>query len=1173
MVMHSYSFSCNFTLLLHALILLQADRKDVYSITMTIQKDNLAAEKVSRHFLVKRLVLGKTYEKNIIFSYYIAVFLFTMVLVTWLTALLVISGNVHPNPGPYSPSSTATYSSFNSSHESGLISKTDNLAHHLSFVHYNIQSIITKLDILSTELYDFDILAFSETWLGPSTLTEDINLESYLPPERKDRTGDNHGGVLIYVKDTIYYKRRLDLEPIGIECIWIEVQLRHKKVLFGLFYRPPNSDAEYFSSIEDSIFLAIDTGIKDVVITGDFNCNMFNPRTARKINSICEQLSLYQVINDPTHFTENSSSLIDIILTKDKDSVILSGVGEPFLQQEVRYHCPVFGILNFSKPKRKSYIRQVWFFDRGNYDLLRNEIALTDWTALESQNIDTFAQNITEHVISLSKAYIPNKSVTIRPSDPPWLTTNIRKHIRRRKRAYKKAKLSKSAHNWNTFKNLRNTVTNMIRNSKKAFMDNLANKLKSETLSAKDWWTTLKFFISPNTNSSIPTLEHDGIIYSDDTDKANLLNNFFRDQTLLNESNVILPRINKYVAEGVSFSSLMITPDEIELVLKSLPVGKAVGPDGINNRILREIAHEFSVPFCSLVNLSLQLGMVPDIWKVSNVCPIYKKDDPTLVSNYRPISLLNALDKVTERVIFKHLYNYLRDSNILTPLQSGFIPKDSTINQLTFLYDKFCQALDDGKEVRVVFCDISKAFDRVWHAGLLCKLEAVGVSGNLLLWFRSYLSNRRQRVVLPGVHSNWNYIKAGVPQGSILGPLLFLLYINDIVNDIGSHIRLFADDTSLYIVVENPDEAAELLNADLDKITTWAEQWLVTFNPPKTESMLISRKIVKPLHPPIFMSNQQISEVQFHKHLGIFLSNDCTWHKHIEYIKGKAWKRINVMRRLKFQLDRKSLEKIYLSFIRPILEYGNEIWANCTQYEKDELEQIQLEAARIATGATKLISINNLYSEIGWETLDERRNKQKLLMFYKLYYSLSPPYLSTLVPPLVGQTSRYNLRNANDLQTIDARTTLYFNSFLPSTVRDWNSLPPDIKNADTAVAFKSSLNKNNRFVPKHFYFGDRQLQILHTRLRTKCSSLNYDIFLRRLNDSPLCTCGDLENAEHFLLQCPFYQQQRLALVQSISQHCQISSDLLLYGDTSMPLDINRLIFEAVQKYIQDSKRF
>ena len=514
-----------------------------------------------------------------------------------------------------------------------------------------------------------------------------------------------------------------------------------------------------------------------------------------------------------------------------------------------------------------------------------------------------------------------------------------------------------------------------------------------------------------------------------------------------------------------------------------------------------------------------------------------------------------------------------RDNNILTPLQSGFIPKDSTINQLTFLYDKFCQALDNGKEVRVVFCDISKTFDRVWHAGLLCKLEAVGISGSLLSWFSSYLSNRKQRVTLPGVYSDWKHIKAGVPQGSILGPLLFLLYINDIVSDIGSHIRLFADDTSLYIVVENPDDAAELLNADLRKITTWAEQWLVTFNPPKTESMLISRKIIKPVHPPIFMSNQEITEVNFHKHLGIFFSNDCTWHKHIDYIKEKAWKRVNVMRRLKFHLDRKALEKIYTSFIRPILEYGNEIWANCTQYEKDELEQIQLEAARIATGATKLISIYNLYREIGWETLDARRNKQKLMLFYKMYYSLSPPYLSTLVPPLVGQSSRYNLRNANDLQTIDARTTQYFNSFLPSTVRDWNSLPPEVKISDTAIAFKSSLNKDNSIVPKHFYIGERRLQILHTRLRTKCSSLNYDIFLRRLNDSPLCRCGDLENAEHFLLKCPIYQQQRVTLTQIISQHCQISSHLLLYGDISLPLEINILVFEAVQKYIQDSKRF
>ena len=279
-------------------------------------------------------------------------------------------------------------------------------------------------------------------------------------------------------------------------------------------------------------------------------------------------------------------------------------------------------------------------------------------------------------------------------------------------------------------------------------------------------------------------------------------------------------------------------------------------------------------PICSLLNHSLRLGILPDIWKDALVCPIPKGGNAASVSNYRPISLLSCLEKVPERVIFKHLYNHFRDNNILSPLQSDFIPGDSTTNQLTSLYNTFCKALDSGKEVRVVFCDVSKAFDRVWHNGLLCKLRAAGISDSLLSWFSSYLSERRQRVILPGTQSDWNFIQAGVPQGSIIGPLLFLLYINDIVNDIGSNIRLFADDTSLFLVVDNPNTAAETLNADLGKITEWAKTWLVKFNPAKTESLLISRKVIQPVHPPLHMLNQQIKEVESHKHLGLYFSND-----------------------------------------------------------------------------------------------------------------------------------------------------------------------------------------------------------------------------------------------------------------------------------------------------------
>ena len=577
------------------------------------------------------------------------------------------------------------------------------------------------------------------------------------------------------------------------------------------------------------------------------------------------------------------------------------------MSQDLRYHCPVFGVLNFSKPRGKSYVRTTWSYDRGDYNLLKQKASLTDWESFYDTDINKHALGITNHITDIAKECIPNRVTRIRPCEPSWINSHIKYLIRRRKRAYRKAKRTDLHWHWHKFRQLRNKVTKLIRDSKTMCNERIANKLKSETLSSKDWWTTLKSVISPNSKCSVPPLQTNGMTVSDELEKANVLNDFFRDQTLVDDTNVDLPVIDQYVVHSY-FSSLQLTPSEVETVLKSLPIGKAAGPDGINNRILRKLAVELSVPFCSLFNQSLRTGNFPACWKVSHVCPLHKSGDRSVPSNYRPVSLLCTPEKSFERAVFKHFYNHLHNNNILTSLHSGFIPGDSTVNQLTYLYNTFCQALDSGKEVRVVFCDVSKAFDRVWHEGLLLKLEAAGITGNLLTWFRSYLTDRRQRVVLPGVQSNWNNIRAGVPQGSILGPLLFLLFINDIVVDIGSNIRLFADDTSLYMAVDNPDTAAELLNLDINKIMTWAKKWLVTFNPVKTESLLITRKLNRPIHPPLFMENQQITEIDSHKHLGIYLSSDCTWHKHIDFVKEKAWKRINIMRKLKFEIDRKSLE-------------------------------------------------------------------------------------------------------------------------------------------------------------------------------------------------------------------------------------------------------------------------
>jgi len=604
-----------------------------------------------------------------------------------------------------------------------------------------------------------------------------------------------------------------------------------------------------------------------------------------------------------------------------------------------------------------------------------------------------------------------------------------------------------------------------------------------------------------------------------------------------------------------------------------MKTGKASGPDQINSQVLKQIASEISGPLQNLFNFSISNGRVPRSWKEAIVCALHKKSDPQDVENYRPISLLSVLSKCLERILHKYIFNHLRAIEFITPSQSGFIPKDSTVNQLVSVYHSFCKALDEGKEVRAVFCDISKAFDRVWHEGLIHKLRLSGISGNLLSWLKDYLHERTQCVVISGCQSDPLPINAGVPQGSILGPLLFLIYINDIVRDIHCPIRLFADDTTLYIIVDNPVDAANHLNTDLAKIHSWADKWLVTFNPSKTESLVVSRKINRPIHPPLFFNDCQITEVSSHKHLGLTFSDTCSWHDHIESVKKKAWQRLNVMRTFKFTLDRKSLLSIYTTFIRPILEYADIVWDNINTQDEIELEKIQQEAARIISGGTRLASLQNLYNETALEPLKNRRTKHKLTQFYKMYNSLAPPYLCTLIPSSVGERSAYPLRNSNNIRSIQCKSQLFTRSFLPSTINLWNNLPESVRTAPSLSAFKANLSKDKKIIPQHFYDGERTSNILHARLRMHCSSLNEHLYSKNIVQSPYCQCGAIEDTYHFFFNCPIYTEKRVILFNNLSRFLPITLQLLLFGVKDGSYEVNSLIFKHVQSYIRDSHRF
>ena len=257
---------------------------------------------------------------------------------------------------------------------------------------------------------------------------------------------------------------------------------------------------------------------------------------------------------------------------------------------------------------------------------------------------------------------------------------------------------------------------------------------------------------------------------------------------------------------------------DVYKILSNLDTSKATGPDEIGNRILKEIASPISRPLCRLFNKCLSAGTFPDIWKTARVTVLHKKGDMDKCENYRPISILCCISKVFEKLIYNHVYCYLDRYNILTDRQSGFRPNDSTVKQLVSICHRIYSCLDDGDEILSIFLDFRKAFDKVWHRGLIWKLEQIGITGRLLLIFESYITNRQQYVSIDGSNSGSRTIHSGVPQGSVLGPLLFLIFINDICNDVSSAIQLYADDTSLFTTVKkgNMISAANQINQDLD---------------------------------------------------------------------------------------------------------------------------------------------------------------------------------------------------------------------------------------------------------------------------------------------------------------------------------------------------------------------
>ena len=887
----------------------------------------------------------------------------------------------------------------------------------IKMCHVNIQSLgageqgptsiaNVKLDQIRSVLqfrHEFDIIGLSETWLNPSVTDEDISLEEYTV-FRKDRP-QRGGGVCVYVKSSLPCKRRADLEMPNLEIIWVEISFMPKPILVGVTYRSPGMNrgeaSDYIQELQDCLITALNVGAESTFLMGDLNdrCTCWESRhehseLKQDLLETTTALGLHQLINEATYMTGNSANILDLIFTDCPGYVTTAGTLPPIGTSK---HAVVYCECTKAITRDKPYSKEIWKYEDADREGLNIAIGDLPFDEILPDDIDEATEIWTHLILMISREYIPCHTVKIHPRDKPWITHEIKKTMKTRDKFYRCYQRTKTKTHYEAYHRVKTEVNIKIIQAKKNNRDKLVARLETLHDSPKQYWSIAKQIYGNRVRSNTPTLIDGETQYSTADEKAKLLAKYFASQSQKPTlpDNYSLPET--VISDAPKLEHLHVSEEEVYAELRKLKTGKSPGPDGVSNELLKICSRSLTPSLTKLFNRALNASTFPQLWKQANVSPIHKKGSRQEKENYRPISLLSTVGKILERLIFNKIYAHCETNGLLTWRNSGYKKMDSTTNQLAYIVDKIYKKLDRRRDNCLVFLDQSKAFDRIHHESLKYKMEKLGISGQLLTLLANYLQNRQIRVILDGAKSSWCNISAGVPQGSILGPLLFLIYVNDLIDDLECDIHLYADDAVLMTDFGNDVQLCfEKINRDLYRLNSWAEKWFMSFNPTKTKYMVIS-SVDKP-HPDLSMNGVMLEQVHSYRQLGLIINDRMNWEDHISSAIIKANKKMGLMWRLNNDLPRYAVEAIYLSYIRPQLEYASIIYNNCTQEQSKRLEACQRRAAIACTRAYKRTSTTRLLKELGWPRLETRRTYFSQLLLFKIANNLTPPYLKMLLP-------------------------------------------------------------------------------------------------------------------------------------------------------------------------------
>ena len=701
--------------------------------------------------------------------------------------------------------------------------------------------------------------------------------------------------------------------------------------------------------------------------------------------------------------------------------------------------------------------RRVYIYKNGNIENIREDM-ITFRRELEkdkTKSADEKYNKFVEIIRASTEKHIPHKTLSGR-WDALWVNRNIKRLIRKKKRRYDKAKQSGRPEDWETFKEFRRFVKQELIKSHdeyiKGILDTDGKDNGSKFKISKKFWSYVR--TKRRDTTGIPVLKVDGKEITAGREKAEALSKQY-DSIFTNEDLTNIPCLLTPPAPRIK----EITSDVngVQKLLKNLDPKKANGPDKISTYILRECAEEIAPILTNIFTTSLTTGTTPLLWRTANIVAIFKKGSKMSTENYRPVSLTSVVCKILEHIIHRHIMNHCDQHNLLSSHQHGFRQKHSCESQLILSIEDIYRQHDKNKQVDMLILDFTKAFDTVPHQRLLMKLKHYGIDSDLHRWISSWLTERTQQVVVDGDYSTCKQVRSGVPQGTVLGPLMFLLYINDIGDNLNhSTIRLFADDCLLYKTISNQDDAGRLQD-DLDKVQEWTDTWQMEFNAKKCYLLSMHSKR-DPTLSKYRLKGEEIVKTSHHSYLGVEIQDDSKWSKHVENCTKKANRALGFIRRNFGRCPESIKETLYTAMVRPHLEYASGAWNPHLKKDINKLENIQRKASRFVKSCNcrDAGTVTGLLADLEWKSLKQRRTKHDLTLFYQAING----HIEIPLPPYVIPVKRNNKsHHEKGYIQMYAKNDPYKNSFIPRTIPIWNRLPLDTVNSRNTETFKLALSK------------------------------------------------------------------------------------------------------------------